>query len=103
GPMAGQLLAAGHRLTVYTRTRSRAEELLAKGATWADSPKAAAEAADVVFTCVPDTPDVEAVLLGPGGVIGAARPGMVVVDHSTISPSATRHFADVLKIGRAHV
>lgn len=92
-PMAGHLLAAGHRVTVATRTKSKAEPLLAKGAAWVDSPAEAAAAADVVFTCVPDTPDVESVLLGKGGVIEAARSGLVVVDHSTISPSATRDMA----------
>ncbi len=95
-PMAGHLLAAGHRLLVHTRTGSTAAELLAAGATWADSPAAAAAAADVVFTCVTDTPDVEAVLLGPAGVVRSARPGLIVVDHSTISPVATRTFADDL-------
>ncbi|QOV88453.1 NAD(P)-dependent oxidoreductase [Humisphaera borealis] len=92
-PMAGHLLAAGHRVTVTSRTKSRVEPLLAKGATWADSPAAAAKDASVVFTCVPDTPDVESVLLGKGGVIESARAGLIVVDHSTISPSATREMA----------
>ena len=95
-PMAGHLLAAGHRLTVNTRTRAKADPLLARGATWADTPAEAARNADVVFTCLPDTPDVEAVLLGPGGVIGAARDGLLVVDHSTISPAATRRLNGAL-------
>ena len=92
-PMAGHLLAGGHRLVVHTRTRSTADELLGRGATWADSPAAAAADADVVLTCLTDTPDVRAVLLGDAGVVHAARPGLVVVDHSTISPAATRDFA----------
>jgi 3-hydroxyisobutyrate dehydrogenase len=92
-PMAGHLLAAGHRVTVTSRTKGKADVLLAKGAVWADSPAAAASAADVVFTCVPDTPDVESVLLGKGGVIESAKQGLIVVDHSTISPSATREMA----------
>lgn len=95
-PMAGHLLAAGHGLTVHTRTKAKAEGLLAKGATWADTPEGAAERADVVFVCVTDTPDVQDVLLGANGVIAAARAGMVVVDHSTISPSATREMAETL-------
>jgi len=95
-PMAGHLLAAGHRLTVHTRTRARAEPLLARGAAWADSPAAAASAADVVFMCVPDTPDVEAVVLGGKGIMESARAGLRVVDHSTISPSATRRLAEAL-------
>ena len=95
-PMAGHLLAAGHAVAVHTRTKAKARPLLDKGATWADSPAAAARSADVVFTCVPDTPDVEQVLLGPGGVAESARPGLVVVDHSTISPAATRTMAETL-------
>jgi 3-hydroxyisobutyrate dehydrogenase len=95
-PMAGHLLAAGHPLTVHSRTESKAADLLARGARWAETPRAAAEAADVVFTCVPDTPDVEAVVLGDSGIIGAARAGLIVVDHSTISPSATREMAGTL-------
>jgi 3-hydroxyisobutyrate dehydrogenase len=92
-PMAGHLLAGGHRLSVFTRTNAKAQPLLDRGATWADSPAAAAKDADVVFTCVSDTPDVEQVLLGERGVIEVARPGMVVIDHSTISPAATRDMA----------
>jgi 3-hydroxyisobutyrate dehydrogenase len=95
-PMAGHLLAAGHRIAVHSRTKSKAEAILAKGATWAESAEEAARNADVVFVCVTDTPDVEAVLLGGRGVIGAARPGLIVVDHSTISPAATRDMAAAL-------
>ena len=95
-PMAGHLLAAGHRLTVHTRTKSKAQLLLDRGASWAVTPAEAARSADVVFTCLPDTPDVEAVLLGHDGVLAAARAGLVVVDHSTISPSATRSMAAAL-------
>src|SRR5688572_7218987 len=80
-PMAGHLLAAGHRLVVHSRTRGKAEPLLAKGAAWAESPEEAARDADVVLVCVTDTPDVRDVLLGERGVVRAARPGLVVVDH----------------------
>lgn len=92
-PMASHLLRAGYRLTVHNRTRAKADALVAAGATWADSPADAARASDVIFVNVPDTPDVEKVLLGPGGVIETARPGTIVVDHSTISPTETRRFA----------
>lgn len=92
-PMGGHLLAAGHRLTVHTRTKSKAAPLLAAGATWADSPAAAAAKTNVVFVCVNDTPDVDAVLFGDNGVFDTAKPGTIVVDHSTISPAATRGFA----------
>jgi 3-hydroxyisobutyrate dehydrogenase len=95
-PMAGHLLAAGHPVVVHTRTKSKADRLLSRGATWAASPSDAAASADVVFICVTDTPDVETVVLGDRGILTAARPGLLVVDHSTISPSATRRFAAAL-------
>lgn len=96
GPMAGHLLDGGAELTVNTRTRARAQHLLDRGAKWADSPAAAAAQADVVFTCVPDTPDVEAVVLGKSGIVSSARPSLIVVDHSTISPTATRKMNEAL-------
>src|SRR5437867_2202428 len=96
-PMAGHLLSAGNSLVVNSRTKNKAEELIARGAKWANTPKEAASAADFVFVCVNDTPDVEKVILGADGVIGAARAGMIVIDHSTIAPSATRKMAEALK------
>ena len=101
-PMAGHLLAAGHALVLYTRTKKKAESLLKRGATWATSPAEAATAADIVFICVTDTPDVEAIVLGDHGLIHAARAGLVIVDHSTISPSATRRFAEALALKGTH-
>src|SRR5215212_10155090 len=99
-PMAGHLLAAGNSLTVHTRTKSKAAALLERGATWADSPADAARDADVVLICVTDTPDVEAVVLGERGLLKSVRPGMIAVDHSTISQSVTRTIAgDVAKAG----
>src|SRR5687767_15433677 len=95
-PMAGHLLAAGHPLAVHTRTRAKADDLLRRGATWAASPADAARDADVVFVNVPDTPDVEAVVAGERGILSAARAGLIVVDHSTISPSAARRLNDQL-------
>ena len=92
-PMAGHLLAASCDVIVHTRTPSRAQPLLDRGATWADSPASAAAAATVTFICVTDTPDVEAVVLGDRGILSAAKPGSIIVDHSTISPAATRRFA----------
>jgi 3-hydroxyisobutyrate dehydrogenase len=92
-PMVGHLLGAGYPLTVHTRTKSKAEPLLARGARWADSPGDAARGAAVVFLCLPDTPDVESVVLGDHGVLSEASAGVVVVDHSTISPAATRQIA----------
>jgi 3-hydroxyisobutyrate dehydrogenase len=88
--MALNILKAGHQLTVHNRTREREEPLARAGARRASSPKEAAKGADIVVTCVSDTPDVEAVVLGENGIIQGARAGAIVVDMSTISPSATR-------------
>ncbi len=89
-PMAANLLKARYALTVHTRTPAKAGNLLAAGAAWADTPAETAQSSDIVITCLPDTPDVQQVLLGDKGVIEAARPGLICVDTSTISPSATR-------------
>lgn len=95
-PMARNLLKAGWQLTVYTRTRAKAETLFSDGAAWADSPADTARTSDVVITCVTDTPDVEQVLLGPKGVIEGANQGLICVDMSTISPAATRKMGEKL-------
>ncbi len=95
-PMALNLLKAGYTVTVHNRTRDRETPVAAAGALRAASPQAAAADADVVITCVSDTPDVEAVLLGDQGVIHSARPGTVVVDMSTISPQVTQTMAATL-------
>ncbi|MBP7049564.1 MAG: NAD(P)-dependent oxidoreductase [Phycisphaerae bacterium] len=95
-PMARNLLRAGYSLTIHTRTRSKAEALLNEGARWADNPRDVAHASDIVITCVTDTPDVRAVLLGPGGVIEAAREGLTCIDMSTISPTETRRMGAIL-------
>jgi len=96
-PMARNLLRAGHDLVVHTRTRSRADELGGEGASIADSPRAVGERCGIVITMLPDTPDVEAVLEGEGGVLAGIRPGTLVIDMSTISPVATRRLAAVLR------
>ena len=93
-PIARNLLRAGHALTVHTRTRARAAELLAGGATWAESPAAVAAAVDALVTMLPDTPDVEAVIAGPGGVLAGARAGLLAIDMSTIDPAAARALAE---------
>jgi 3-hydroxyisobutyrate dehydrogenase len=95
-PMARRLVEAGHEVTVHNRTRAREEPLAAAGAQRAASPREAATGAEAVITIVSDTPDVEAVLLGPDGVAEGAGPGTVVVDMSTISPDATRVLAGTL-------
>ncbi|MGD1859104.1 MAG: NAD(P)-dependent oxidoreductase [Leptolyngbyaceae cyanobacterium] len=95
-PMAMNLLRAGHEVTVHNRTRDRELPLAEAGGQRADSPRAAAQTAEVIITCVSDTPDVEAVMLGADGIVYGAQPGAVVVDMSTISPTATRQIADKL-------
>ncbi|MDE2147653.1 MAG: 2-hydroxy-3-oxopropionate reductase [Burkholderiales bacterium] len=91
-PMAGHLLEAGHRLSVHTR-RPLAPALAQSGATPCASARAVAERADIVITMLPDTPDVEAVLFGADGVAAGLRAGKLVVDMSSISPIATKAFA----------
>ncbi|MCU0601352.1 MAG: NAD(P)-dependent oxidoreductase [Desulfobacterales bacterium] len=101
--MALNILKAGHQLTVLNRTREREEPLARAGARRASSPKEAAKGADIVVTCVSDTPDVEAVVLGENGIIQGARAGAVVVDMSTISPSATRRIGAALAAKGIHM
>jgi 3-hydroxyisobutyrate dehydrogenase len=91
--MAANLLTAGHDTVVWNRTASKAEGLVLAGATLGGSPAEVAAQCDVVLVCVSDTPDVEAVVFGPDGVAEGLQPGGLVVDHSTISPEATKHFA----------
>jgi 3-hydroxyisobutyrate dehydrogenase len=90
--MAANLLKAGAPLTVWNRTPGRAAALVKAGAQEAASPSGVAAVSDMVIICVSDTPDVEAVLFGPGGVADGARKGSLVIDCSTISPDATRDF-----------
>ena len=92
-PMARNLLKAGFQVTVHNRTRSKEAELVQEGAIAASSPREAAKASEVVITMVADSPDVQQVILGSGGVIEAAREGLTVIDMSTISPSVTREIA----------
>ena len=85
--MCGHLIEAGHSVTVYSRTRGRAQPLLDRGAAWAETPALVARDADVVFTMVGYPADVREVILGPNGAMAAAKPGMVIVDMSTSEPS----------------
>ena len=95
-PMVRNLLRAGHSVTVHNRTREKEQSLVEAGAIAANSPQQAAAQADIVITCVSDSPDVEAVLLGEAGVIHGARAGTLVIDMSTISPEVTRRIATAL-------
>lgn len=92
-PMAGHLLAAGHSMRVFNRTRSKANGLVSRGAKWADTPAEAVVDAEFVFTCVTDTPDLQQVIAGEHGVIKATRQNQIIIDHSTVCPNATRELA----------
>jgi 3-hydroxyisobutyrate dehydrogenase len=100
GPMSSRLLDAKYPLVLHSRTKSKASRLMSRGARFVDSPADVAEESDVVFICVTDTPDVEAVVRGDHGIATAARNGLIVVDHSTISPAVTKEIAaDLAKLG----
>jgi len=92
-PMALNLMKAGHRLVVTSRSRKPVDEVVAAGATAAASPAEVAKAATIIITMVPDTPDVEKVLTGENGVLTELKPGAVVIDMSTISPVVTKKLA----------
>ena len=92
-PMARNLLRAGYPLTVWNRSRAAIDELAHDGAEPADDARAVAQRSDIVITMVGDSPDVEQVALGPGGIIEGAHPGLVQIDMSTISPEVTRAIA----------
>ncbi|MBI2842211.1 MAG: NAD-binding protein [Armatimonadetes bacterium] len=88
--MARNLIKAGYSVTVHSRSRGPVDELAADGAAVASSSAEAAASSDVVITMLPDSPDVELVVMGPAGVLEGARTGSVVVDMSTISPEVAR-------------
>lgn len=94
--IARNILKAGFPLVVHNRSRAAVAELVAEGAGEAFSPAEVAGQVDVVFTNLPDSPDVESVVLGPNGILQAARPGLVYVDNSTVKPATARRIADEL-------
>jgi 2-hydroxy-3-oxopropionate reductase len=94
--MAGNILKAGYPLVVHNRSQAAVDELVAKGALRATSPTEVASQADVVFTNLPDSPDVEQVVLGENGIKDGAREGMIFVDNSTIKPATARSIAEKL-------
>jgi 2-hydroxy-3-oxopropionate reductase len=91
--MAANIVKAGFALAVHNRSRGKAEALEASGARWATSPAEAAQGAACIGLCLPDTPDVEAVLFGPGGVAEGVEAGSVVIDFSTIAAAPAAGFA----------
>ena len=93
--IARNLAKGGHDLTIFDIRKDAAEELLAMGASWADSPQAAAEQSEVVFTSLPRPQDVEEVAIGEGGVLSGATKGSVFFDLSTTDPDTIHRIADV--------
>jgi len=94
--MARNILKAGFPLTIHNRSRQAVTELVQEGAKEAFSPREVAMASDIVFTSLPDSPDVEMVVLGKDGIIEGCRPGMIFIDNSTIKPEVSRSIANAL-------
>ncbi len=94
--IARNILKAGFPLVVHNRSRAAADELVAEGAKASSSPAVVAAQVDVVFTNLPDSPDVEKVVLGEKGIIEGAHKGLVFVDNSTIKPASSRMIAEKL-------
>ena len=102
GGVARRLHDAGHTVTVWNRTEEKAQPFLDAGMRWADSPRAVAEASDVVFSMVTNTAAVRAVTEGPDGILAGLSDGKVYVDMSTVSPAASRELAErVAELGAA--
>ena len=89
-PMSKNLLEAGFQLTVHNRSQGNVEEMAGLGATPASSPAEVTQASDIVLTSLPDVPTVEQLFLGEDGTVPNAKPGQVLVDHSTIGPTTAK-------------
>jgi 3-hydroxyisobutyrate dehydrogenase-like beta-hydroxyacid dehydrogenase len=94
GNMAARLLAAGHEVYGQERHREHAAQLEGEGLRWRDTPREVAEAAEIVFTSLPDDAAVEAAASGPDGIVAGLAPGKIWVDVSTVSPRASRELAE---------
>jgi 3-hydroxyisobutyrate dehydrogenase-like beta-hydroxyacid dehydrogenase len=103
GGVTKRLLDAGHTVTVWNRTREKAQWLLERGARWADSPREVAERSEITFTMVTNTAAVKAVTEGPDGILAGLGLGKVYVDMSTASPANTRALADKVAELGAHM
>ncbi|EJE97885.1 NAD(P)-dependent oxidoreductase [Liquorilactobacillus mali] len=95
--IAGHLIKAGHKLTVYNRTKSKTDKLVAAGATWADTPTEVAKTSDIVFTMVGFPTDVEEVYFGDKGIFKGLKAGSITVDMTTSRPSLAVKIADYAK------
>jgi 3-hydroxyisobutyrate dehydrogenase-like beta-hydroxyacid dehydrogenase len=96
-PMSQNLLKAGHDVTVWNRTKAKADEVMAAGAKWADSPKEIAETCDFIFTMVSDGPTLQAVTLGENGVVAGLSSNKIVIDMSTVSPAESAKVNDAIE------
>ncbi len=94
--IARNILKAGFPLVVHNRSRAAVDELVSEGAVAANSPREAAEQVDIIFTNLPDSPDVEKTALGENGIIEGAHKGLIFVDNSTIKPASARRIAEEL-------
>ena len=101
-PIAGHILDAGYPVTVYNRTKAKADDLVSRGAVWADSPAAAAKDADVVFTMVGYPADVEEIYLSGDGLLAAAKPGAYLIDLTTSAPELARDIAEAAETYGKH-
>ena len=97
GRMVERLIAKGHTVAGYNRTKSKAQWLIDKGMKWADSPRACASGADTTFVMVTDTAALESIAEGPDGLLAGLAPGKVVIDMSTVSPAASRALAEKVR------
>ncbi|HZA52911.1 MAG TPA: NAD(P)-dependent oxidoreductase [Candidatus Udaeobacter sp.] len=101
--MVQRLLTAGHTVTGYNRTKSKAQGLLDAGMKWADTPRAAAEANDITLSMVANTEALQAVTSGPEGILAGLSSGKIYIDMSTVSPSASRELAAQVATKRAQM
>ena len=103
GRVTKRLLDAGHTVTGYNRTKSKAQWLLDAGMQWADSPHAVAETADVIFSMVTNTSALQEVLTGPEGIMHGLGPGKIYIDMSTVSPDISRKLSEEVAAKGAHM
>jgi 3-hydroxyisobutyrate dehydrogenase len=102
-PLAGFVLKAGFPLVVHDLRKETAATLLEQGAVWADSPGEVAAQCDVICTCVPGPPEMQAVTLGPRGILERIQPGAVFVDHTTNAPAVVQQVGTMVEARRAHM
>ena len=101
--MVKRLLDAGHSVTGYNRTRAKAQWLLDTGMKWAETPRAVADSAEVVFSMVSDTAALQAITAGTHGIVAGLAAGKIYIDMSTVSPAASRDIAQQVAAKGAHM